>query len=89
MGDIRFRAELQRRGPAAAVVLDDEHVATVAAWEVLAGPAPDALVPVASAPPSGFETKIALGAVPGYYAVSALSTAGDVLATTDPTSVSP
>jgi hypothetical protein len=29
MGEIRFRAELQRRGPAAAVVLDDAQVATV------------------------------------------------------------
>jgi hypothetical protein len=29
MGEIRFRTELQKRGPAAAVVLDDEQVATV------------------------------------------------------------
>ena len=31
MGEIRFRAELQRRGPAAAFVLDDAQVATVGA----------------------------------------------------------
>lgn len=31
MGEIRFRAELQRRGPAAAVVLDDAQVTTVGA----------------------------------------------------------
>jgi hypothetical protein len=29
MGDIKFRAQLQRRGPAAAVVLDEEQVAAV------------------------------------------------------------
>jgi len=29
MGDIKFRAQLQRRGPAAAVVLDQEQVAAV------------------------------------------------------------
>src|SRR3954447_27008050 len=29
MGEIRFRTELQKRGPAAAIVLDDEQVATV------------------------------------------------------------
>ena len=29
MGVIRFRAQLQRRGPAAAVVLDETQVATV------------------------------------------------------------
>src|SRR5690348_14162319 len=29
MGEIKFRAQLQRRGPAAAVVLDDEQVAAV------------------------------------------------------------
>ena len=29
MGEIRIRAELQQRGPAAAVVLDDAQVATV------------------------------------------------------------
>src|SRR5947209_9068037 len=29
MGEIRFRTQLQARGPAAAVVLDDEQVATV------------------------------------------------------------
>lgn len=29
MGDIRFRAQLQARGPAAAVVLDEEQVAAV------------------------------------------------------------
>src|SRR4029077_8765946 len=29
MGDIRFKAQLQRRGPAAAVVLDDAQVAAV------------------------------------------------------------
>ena len=29
MGDIQFRARLQARGPAAAVILDDDQVATV------------------------------------------------------------
>jgi len=29
MGEIRFRAVLQKRGPAAAIVLDDNHVAAV------------------------------------------------------------
>ncbi|HEX3623409.1 MAG TPA: hypothetical protein VHT97_13935, partial [Acidimicrobiales bacterium] len=61
----------------------------VAQWQVLAGPTADALAPVATAPRSGFETAIALGAVPGYYAATALSRSGAELATTQPAKVSP
>jgi hypothetical protein len=60
----------------------------VASWNVLAGPAPTSLKPVASAAKTGFETTIALAqsasgaplAAGDYVAVQALSAAGAVLA---------
>jgi hypothetical protein len=42
-------------------------------WEVLAGPSPDALRPVARAPWNGLETEIAVELDPGYVAVRALA----------------
>lgn len=57
----------------------------LAGWQVLAGPSPAQLTPVASAPKSGFETAIALPApAPADLAVQALAANGAVLATSAP-----
>ncbi len=53
----------------------------VASWQVLAGPAPTQLTPVASAAKSGFETTIATPGPQPYIAVQALNAAGAVLGT--------
>ncbi len=54
---------------------------TVAAWQVLAGPSPGSLAPVARAQRSSFETVISAPNPGPYYAVQALSTDGRVLGT--------
>jgi hypothetical protein len=51
----------------------------LASWQVLGGPTPDALAPLASCPRLGFETAIRLPTVPAYVAVSALEASGAVL----------
>ena len=51
------------------------------AWRVLAGPSPQQLQPVISAPRSGFETAITTQAAEAYVAVQALGEGGNVLAT--------
>jgi hypothetical protein len=54
---------------------------TVAAWQVLAGPSPDALAPVARGQRASFET-VVFAPNPGpYYAVQAVSSDGRVLGT--------
>lgn len=53
----------------------------VASWEVLAGPSPGALVPVARAQRSSFETVLSAPNPGPYYAVQALSSNGQVLGT--------
>jgi hypothetical protein len=53
-------------------------------WEVLAGDAPNALQPVATARRSGFETRIRLRAPARYVAVRAKDAAGQVLGTSEP-----
>jgi Arylsulfotransferase (ASST) len=53
----------------------------VNAWQVLAGSAASALSPVATVNRSGFETTTTVGVNPGYLAVAALGSAGQVLAT--------
>ena len=53
----------------------------VARWEVLGGEAPDALVPLASAPRRGFETALSAPGAPRYVAVRALDAGGAVLGT--------
>jgi hypothetical protein len=45
----------------------------VTEWEVLAGPSPDALRPVARAPWAGLETAIGVDLDGGYVAVRALA----------------
>lgn len=52
-----------------------------ASWQVLAGPSPQQLAPVASAPRSGFETAIATPSAEAYVAVQALDASGAVLGT--------
>jgi hypothetical protein len=55
--------------------------ADIARWQVLSGPSPDALAPVASAPWSGLETTIRVRGAARYLAVQALSADGTALAT--------
>ncbi|HYB24000.1 MAG TPA: arylsulfotransferase family protein [Solirubrobacteraceae bacterium] len=50
-----------------------------ASWQVLAGPTPQQLTPVASAARDGFETAIATPVAEGYVAVQALNPEGAVL----------
>jgi hypothetical protein len=50
-----------------------------ATWQVLAGPTPQQLAPVASAPRDGFETSITTPGADAYVAVQALSASGAVL----------
>jgi hypothetical protein len=50
-------------------------------WQVLAGPDPDQLEPVGSAPWRGFETTIKVSAAGPYVAVQARSASGRVLGT--------
>jgi|HubBroStandDraft_2_1064218.scaffolds.fasta_scaffold00201_4 hypothetical protein len=52
-----------------------------ASWQVLAGPSPQQLTPVASAPRNGFETAIATPSPEAYVAVQALAASGAVLGT--------
>lgn len=54
---------------------------TVAKWQVLAGPSPQELSPVASAPRTNFETRIEAPGEPAYVAVQALDSSGNVLGT--------
>lgn len=53
----------------------------VASWQVIGGPSPGQLAPLASATRSNFETAIGLSSVPAYLAVQALSASGAVLGT--------
>jgi Arylsulfotransferase (ASST) len=52
-----------------------------ASWQVLAGPSPQQLAPVASAPHNGFETAITTPSPEAYVAVQALDASGTVLGT--------
>ena len=54
----------------------------VATWQVLAGPDPDELEPVGTAPWRGFETTVAVRTAEPYVAVQAKSASGRVLGTT-------
>ncbi len=51
----------------------------VASWRVLAGASPSALAPVATAPRSGFETRIAAPSAGPYVQVQALDASGAVM----------
>jgi hypothetical protein len=53
----------------------------VASWQVLAGPTPTVLAPVASAAKAGFQTTIALPRGVAYVRVQALNSAGGVIGT--------
>ncbi len=56
----------------------------VASWQVLAGPSPSSLAPVARAQRSSFETVLSAPNPGPYYAVQALSSDGRVLGTSAP-----
>jgi hypothetical protein len=60
----------------------------VVAWRVLAGSAPGALSPVASADRDGFETIVPFDVAARYVAVEALGSSGAVLGTSAPVRVS-
>jgi hypothetical protein len=53
----------------------------VASWQVLAGAAPSALAPAASAAKSGFQTSISVPSAGPYVEVQALNAAGSVIGT--------
>jgi len=53
----------------------------VASWQVLAGPTPSVLAPVASAAKAGFQTTIALPRAAAYVQVQALNGTGAVIGT--------
>lgn len=53
----------------------------VVSWRVLAGASPNALVPRATMPDSGFESSITLPDAYAYVAAQAIDTTGRVLAT--------
>jgi hypothetical protein len=76
----RPSAAAQRRESRVAVWASWNGATEVAAWEVLAGDSPDALVAVASEPRSGFETALSAPAS-RYVAVRALDASGTVLGT--------
>lgn len=71
--------------PAVTVYASWNGATNVASWNVLAGATPTQLVPVASAPRSGFETAIAIpptpNGPPAYVLVQALDAAGNLLGT--------
>jgi hypothetical protein len=54
----------------------------VESWQVLAGPTPNQLKPIGSAPRRGFETTIAMRTAEPYVAVQAKSASRRVLGTT-------
>jgi hypothetical protein len=54
----------------------------VATWQVLAGPSPEQLNPVGSAPRDGFETLISVHTPEPYVAVQARNASGELLGTT-------
>jgi hypothetical protein len=71
----------QRRGDRTAVWASWNGATDVARWEVLAGASADALQPAGSAPRDGFETALSAPGAPGFVAVRALDSAGNVLGT--------
>jgi hypothetical protein len=53
----------------------------VSSWRILDGASPRALVPVATAPDSGFESSIAVNDTSSYFAAQALGANGQPMAT--------
>src|SRR5215207_7755487 len=56
----------------------------VTSWEILAGPSPDQLKPVGSAPRDGFETLVSVHTTEPYVAAQAKDASGELLGTTKP-----
>src|SRR5262249_5342662 len=55
-----------------------------ASWQLLGGPSPTALAPLAQTPRTGFETTLEAPAPEAYLALQALDASGNVLVTTKP-----
>ncbi len=68
-------------GAATTVYASWNGATQVASWRVLAGASSHALVPVATAPRSGFETALAVPGAQAFVAVQALDASGAVLGT--------
>jgi hypothetical protein len=62
---------------------------TVSSWRVLSGPSAGALAPLANFPKHGFETAISASSGTLYFAVQALASNGQVLATSPTQATSP
>ena len=76
-----------RESPTEVAVYASWNGATkVASWEVLAGESAETLSPVATAPWSGFETRIGVPGAASTFEVRALDGEGKVLATSEPVS---
>jgi Arylsulfotransferase (ASST) len=70
------------KGAQASTVYASWNGATgVASWQVLAGPDPARLTPIATAPASGFQTTIPVASAQPDFAVRALNAAGEALGT--------
>jgi hypothetical protein len=85
-GDPPAVPNIARRGNTAAtsVYVSWNGATEVAAWEVLTGGSPGALVPVTQVPKDGFETMIPVPNAGVFVAVRALDAAGATLATSAP-----
>jgi hypothetical protein len=85
----RPAAAARRTDPSSVAVYASWNGATaVARWQVLAGTDAASLTPVASAPRSGFETRIAVASTATLFAVRARDAHGRILATSPPVPVS-
>jgi hypothetical protein len=60
----------------------------VARWQILAGPNPGSLTPVAAAPDRRFETRVDVTSAASLFAARALSASGRILSTSVPVSAS-
>jgi hypothetical protein len=69
------------RGDEVTVYASWNGATEVATWQVLAGPGPERLRPIASAPRTGFETAIAVRTTEPYVGVRARDRAGRILGT--------
>jgi len=71
----------KRSGMAVSVKTSWNGATDVASWQLLAGPSPSSLTPIASAVKSGFETTLGAATGVAYFATRALGPAGEALGT--------
>jgi hypothetical protein len=79
--DVPPKVLATRRGERVTARVSWNGATNVAAWQLLAGPAPNALAPVATVPATAFETALAAATRGRHVAVRALDAAGAVLGT--------